>query len=119
MSLDKKSLTELRGIAQVLGFKFQWVDSKEKLLDRIQAHVTPAITTPIPFKSDTPNLSEPEGNNQQAIIDALKAYTDRGLIITFPTPDTWQIYCNSRYDSGHLSTPLRIIAECAKALLTG
>lgn len=50
MSLETKSITELRGIAQALGIVFQWGDSRLELLNAIDLAARRAIMPPEPVK---------------------------------------------------------------------
>lgn len=51
MSLETKSIHELRAIAQALGVKFKWEDTRTELLKAIYIHSTEAIkpADPVPL----------------------------------------------------------------------
>lgn len=50
MSLETKSIHELRGIAQAVGVPFKWGDSRLELLQAIEAKATRALAPADPVK---------------------------------------------------------------------
>ena len=116
MSLEAKSIHELRGVAQAVGVKFAWEWDKPKLLRKITAKCNPENWKP-PKRSDDPKLDSPYAPTQEKIIEATENLRKLGLVITFPTPDTWQMNWDRREDSGSMTLPLHVIYNCAKELM--
>lgn len=118
MSLQKKSLTELRTIYQAMGGEVEWGDGKEHLLQKISLHVNAKIQQPeksiqIDIKQDSnAPVSTPE-----MIEKALEAFKDLGLHISFPDERTWEIYCNQKRDSGSVYMPIWNIIQCAREVV--
>ncbi len=112
MSLELKSIYELRGIAQAVGVKVDWGWNKLKLIEKINNKVLPPLKPPPKF-SDKP---KPIGGliTQTILVDALKGF--RELVVTFPMDDIWQLNYGKRQDSGSMNMPLFSIIRCAKAL---
>lgn len=117
MSIDKKSLTELRSIATSMGIIADWGDDKAHLLQKISLHVGDKIEEP-----PTPILINIIGNNnpivtREAIEVALEGFKPLGLVLSFPDGNTWEIYCNRKRDSGSFCMPLWNIIQCAKGVV--
>jgi hypothetical protein len=55
-----------------------------------------------------------EGASHESIRAALKDLIERGLILTFPTNDTWFMERNKKQDSGTMNMPLLSIIRCAQ-----
>lgn len=121
MSLEKKSIHELRGIAQAVGLDMDWEWDRLKLIKKIDGKVAPP-PPPVPSMSDEPQdqrlRTVPPAYNlsQHAITEAMRPYMDKGIVLTYPTAETWQMNIGKRQDSGSIRVPLRVIIECAKAL---
>ncbi len=110
MSLELKSIYELRGIAQAVGVKVDWSWNRQKLVDKIEEKTKPP-PKPRPQISDSPQ----KGNGtQEEIVKALSGF--REMVITFPTADTWQLNYGKKQDSGSVSVPIRTIINCAKVM---
>jgi hypothetical protein len=108
MTLETKSIHELRGIAQAVGIKLDWAWNKQKLIDKIDEKTKPP-PKPMPQISD-----EPKNGDQESLVKALAIYA--GMVITFPTEDTWQMNCGRKQDSGTMHMPVHAIMECARRL---
>lgn len=125
IALEEKSLTELRGIVQSLGLRLDWGWDKVTLIKKI--HIRAANVMYAPDKSDDPNddfptYTRPPARNlkQSDVLKALERYQERGLIVTFPTPDTIQLtHQILRQDTTTLRAPLKDIINCAKVVLSG
>lgn len=125
--LDKKSVTELRGMVQALGYKLDWGWDKAALIKRITTKITPPSVLPI--KSDVPSdqrlRTVPPARNlpQRQVHEALVPLIQQGLVVTYPSLDTVQFTYQTgkgpRIDSCSLRVPLRVILQAAKAVLNG
>ena len=116
--IDKKSIIELRGIAQSLGMipKSSW--TREELLNHIKGYTNEKIREPEP--SVVINIvNQPDDRNltQAGVLDALKGFIELGVTVTFPDNATWQIECDGRKDSGSMSMSLWSMIQCVKALM--
>ena len=118
MSLGKKSLTELRAIAQSMGMIPRLDIGKEHLIQEIQGHVSAKVQMPprpieINIKNDSANpLVTPE-----QVEKAMEGFKQLGLKVSFPDKDTWELSCNERKDSGSMHIPLFAIVGCARELI--
>ena len=123
MSLDTKSLSELRGIVQALGIKLEWSWTKVELLRKIEKHTAKVLKRPTvsvePEDQRLRTVPPARALSQAKVWEALKNYRDSGLIVTFPTPDTIYMRFEKREDSCSLRSYLRVIDACAKTVLHG
>lgn len=122
MSLENKTITELRGYAQAMGIKFDWGWDRPRLLREIKSTID--VTLQRPTVSDEPSdqrlRTVPPARNlsQVEVMKALERFKERGLVVTFPTPDTiYMTHTVVKEDSCSLRVPLRTIIECAKKVL--
>lgn len=127
-SLDGKSQSELRGIAQSLGIfndTTAWSWDKITLIRKINVAIGNKLYAPI--KSDEPDdglpvhIRPPMRNLKQTeVVKALEKFSERGLIYTFPTPDTIQFtFTITRQANTTLRAPLKDVINCAKAVISG
>lgn len=112
------SLVELRSVAQATGVKVAWSDGRADLISRINARLSDLAK---PLAVDAPPDYAPPDDQQQAaqrnIVAALKPLTDRGMRLTFPAPDTWQIDHLKHQDSGNINQPVRVIYDIAREVM--
>lgn len=113
MSLDLKSIHELRGIAQAVGLQVDWGWNKLRLIERINNKIMLPLKPP-PKVSDMPKPITGMANTQESVIEALKGF--RELVVTFPMDNGWQLNHGKREDSGSMNIPLFEIVKCARAL---
>lgn len=121
--IEQKSITELRGIAQAVGLKLDWRWDKSKLIRKIKETTDNALNG-VPTESDEPSDARlrtvPPARNlpQNDVMKALEKYKERGLIVTFPTPDSIRLTRTIvREDQCSLRVPLRVIVECARRIV--
>lgn len=123
MSLEKMSLTELRGIAQSLGVKDVFAKAPNELRTEIkvkQETQLPIPETPIPKPVyDARLMSKPPSkNSNQTDLEALLAvHMERGLRISYPSPEQWLMQYKDREDSGTMRQSLANIIRCADKLM--
>lgn len=122
-TLDEKSLTELRAIAQGCGAQFDFSTSKPHLLQAIRQRSIDIIPKPIEEKPviENPdllrNLPPAKNLKPDAVIDMLKPYITKGLRLSFPTQLTWKMEAGKKVDTGTLRMPLRILVRCAEQVM--
>ena len=117
MSLEKKTLSELRSIAQSIGIIPDFSIGKEHLLQQIRGHVGDKIKEPIrPIEVNITNMPE-KGMSQVQVEKALEPFKELGLVITFPDEQTWHMCCNKKEDSGSMTAGIWGIIQCAKSVV--
>ncbi len=117
MSLEKKSLSELRSIAQSVGIIPDFGIGKEQLLQQIRGHVGDRIKEPTkPIEVNITNIPD-RGLTQEQVKGALEPFKELGLIVTFPGEQTWTMRCNKKEDSGSMTCGIWGIIQCAKAVV--
>jgi len=112
--LEQRSLTELRAMAAAVGVTVSFADTKSALIKAIRAQVDAKASKPLPFAPI--GVTPHEGSSQMNVMNALRTLIDRGLIVTFPTHDTWHCERNKKVDSGNINMPLLSIVRCAEAV---
>ena len=117
MTLEKKTIVELRAIAQSVGLVPDFGVSREQLLQDIAQHAGAKIVPPTPPIQVNINFPSEGGMTQVSIRKALENFEPLGLALTFPDERTWHMYCNKRNDSGSMSMSIWSIVQCAKALV--
>lgn len=117
MSLDKKSLTELRSIAQSIGIIPRYDVGKEQLLQDIRGHVSAKIQPPEkPIEVNITNIPDRE-LAQEDILKALEPFKQFGLIVTFTDDRTWNMECAGKKDSGTMAMGIWNVVQCAKEVV--
>lgn len=121
--LEDRSITELRSMAQAMGATFEFKDDKNAVMKIIRDHMAAKVPRPRALEplmpADTRFITHeiPEPIEHSTIVDALAEYTARGLVLIFPTVDTWQISRDKRHDSGTTRAPLVDIVRCAREVM--
>ena len=124
MSLDDKSITELRGILTAMGGDMQFSDNKKDLLRKIEIKRSaiggdkprqPIYTSP---PDDQRLRTIPPAKNMAAetLIEAMQPFVERGLHLDC-TDTEWTMSCGKKTDSGNLRMPLRVVVGCAREVM--
>lgn len=123
MSLEKMSLTELRGIAQSLGVKDVFAKSPNELRTEIKVKQTnslpePASTIPKPVYDARLMTRPPSKHSKHSDVEEMLAkHFERGLRISYPAPEQWLMQYKEREDSGTMRQSLLNILRCADKLM--
>lgn len=120
--LDKKSLVELRGIAQSFGIEgiFQMdaiqlrqaIELKQQGLSKKEEVVIPKPAYDARLMTETPGKI----CGREEVEDSLVPYVQRGLHVRFDD-ERWYFSRGKKTDEGTLRMPLRIILKCAEAVI--
>ncbi len=115
--LKKKSLTELRTIAQGLGVEDIFSKSLAHLKQEIEkkhGELIPKEKIVIPVEYKT----LPTGNiiDKEELMELLQPYIARGLKVII-SDETWKFSLGKRNDSGTLRMPVRIALKKAQEIL--
>lgn len=119
MELRKRSIHELRGIAQSFGVYDIFEKDTKQLAQEIelkQQKLLPAKQKPPEsprfLDSHKTDIAEPK-----AIVDMLQDHIKLGLRLNL-TEDGWSMSCGLKHDSGTMHMPLAHILRCADRLMT-
>lgn len=118
-----KSITELRGLAQALGVKFTFADTAQKLqqlIDVQAAELIAPVTPPPSYVPEDARLrTKPPAkeSNREMLEQMLSEHIERGLHVTYPGPDLWNMKFGVKEDSGTLRCPPRVIVNAADKLM--
>lgn len=113
MSLDSRTIYELRAIAQSMKLDFTLGMDKPRLIDLIQKSIWNDLPKIEVTKVITGN-QDAEGDEKKAMImRAVEHLTPVGLIVSF-SENCWYVRCGKKADSGNLSMPLHTIIQCAE-----
>lgn len=121
--LRTKSLTELRGIAQSFGIDAIFSKDQNQLIQDIELKQGGMVPQSIPLppkpEYDARLMSKPPSrtSSQNEVEMLLMFHVKRGLILTFPEPETWAMAFEKRTDTGTLRQPLRNILTCADRIM--
>jgi hypothetical protein len=124
MSLEKRSLTELRGLAQSLGVVDVFKKPKNILMQEIVLKQEEAMQKPMepitPPVYDARLMSKPPSKKSdiENLLDLLEQHIQRGLVINFPHPEWWEMRFNMKTDSGTMRQPLQNVLRCANKLMS-
>lgn len=80
---------------------------QDKIYQREREMVAPA---PKPMPPHKPT------KQQKKMADSMVAFTNRGLVMSFPDAETWQMRLYRKQDSGRMDMPPREIEKCAEAM---
>lgn len=121
-TLEEKSLTELRSIAQGIGVSFNFSTDKKHLIQEIKQHSVSLIPKP---NAELPKVPEPEririipptkNPTRETITQTLQPFIDRGLKLSFDG-DTFHMRMGKKEDTGNVRTSLRVIVRTAEAVM--
>lgn len=119
MSLERKSLTELRGIAQAMGLAPRWDLGKEHLLQEIKLHTGSKIEQPEkPIQVNITGVPDNTPLTTDMVEKALKDFCPLGLHLSFPDERTWAMECNGKKDSGTMAMPIWNVIQCARSVVS-
>lgn len=124
MALHKKSLTEIRGIAQSFGIGDIFTKDKAHLLQEIelkQVAMLPEVTPlpPMPQYDARLMTKKPRmQSSREEIEEILEDHVKMGMTLTFPTEETWHMRFNKKTDTGTIRQPIRTIRRCADKVMS-
>jgi hypothetical protein len=120
--LQKKSLTELRAIAQAFGVPDLFQKDKPHLIQAIetkQAGLAPAPKIEVPKPQyDARLMTRPPSqcSSREEMEELLAPYISRGLNVNYDE-ERWYMSFAKKTDEGTMRMPLRIVLHCAERLL--
>jgi hypothetical protein len=120
--LRKKSLTDLRSIAQSYSIPDIFQKTDVQLIQAIelkQQEMLPKHVIEIPKPDyDARLMDKPPAriSNRAMVEEALKGHVERGLHVSFD-PERWYFKYGKKTDEGTLRMPLRTIVGCADKVL--
>lgn len=119
-----KTIHELRAIAQGYGVSGNIFSMGENELNQaIQLKQTelapkPSIIIPPPEYDGRLRHKPPsKTSSKNDIRELLKPYTDIGMQLSFPLPETFHMSYNKKEDTGNIKQPLRVILGCAREIM--
>lgn len=121
--LRSKSIHELRAILQGYGDRADLFSmTPTQLVQAIESKQQGSVAQPVVIPSpqyDARLMMKPPSKItvQNELIDLLKPYTDRGLHLSFPDPESWRMQWGKREDNGTLRMPLRVALDCAQRIM--
>lgn len=123
MSLDNKSIHELRAIAQ--GYDIRDIFAKkpheliQAIADKQEALAPkPVIEIPQPAYDGRLRMRPPsKSSSHDDILKLLEPFTAIGLRVTFPHPEQFHIAFGKKEDTGSIKQPLRVILGCAREVM--
>lgn len=123
MSLQDKSITELRTIAQGLGVAGILSKTSSQLISAIEAkketifEVKPPAPETIIIDSRLRDAPPAESVTEDMLLEVLLPFINRGLIVEFPDEYTWEMINGKRTDTGTMAQPLRNVVRCAERIM--
>lgn len=120
--MSKKSLTEMRGLAQSMGVKWTFSDNVNSLEQKIKLRQTEIMPQPVPIPVPIPEdqrlrtLPPAKVSDEQMIRTMLQPYVERGLSLTFSNGQ-FQMAYGKKTDSGTMRQPPRVIINCARKVM--
>lgn len=121
--LLKKSLHELRSIAQGYGVTDVFSKTDNELRQAIslkQQEMAPKpVIEPVKPEYDARLMKRPPAKlcTQESLSSLLAPHIERGMHLTFPSPEEWHMRWGKREDTGTMRQPPRNVLECANRLM--
>ncbi len=121
--LEGKSLHQLRAIAQGYNvpdiFKKTDVQLRQEIGLRQQEMAPKPTPPPVMPQYDARLMTRPPAKitTQEALLGLIQPYIDRGLRVTFPTPEEWHMSIDRKEDTGTMRQPLKNVLRCAERLM--
>jgi len=122
MSLNKKSIHQLRGIAQSYSIPDIFSMDANHLIQAIQLKQQEAVPAPTVQieqpQYDARLMTKPPArlSDEQSIRDILAPYVAMGMKLSFDH-ERWYMAHDKRTDEGTLRMPLRVVLRCAEQLM--
>lgn len=123
MSLEAKSLTQIRNIAHVLGVKDIFVKTSAELIQEIHAKnndFAPKAKVHVPLPPYDARLMTAKPNamcDKNQLMALLQPFIERGLKVELKE-ETWHYRYGIKNDSGTLRMPLRTALKKAQEILS-
>lgn len=120
--LDKKSIHELRSIAQSFGisdiFEKDYNVLAQEIRDKQLEIVSPAPLLPEPPKYDSSLMTKAPSSqaSPEEIVNLLENHIKQGLIVNL-TEERWYMSYGKKTDEGTMRMPLRTVLLCANKLM--
>ncbi len=121
--LEKKSITELRGIAQAIGCKYEWADDKKIIIQKIQLKQNAALPKPViemryeqPDDQRLRSLPPSKVSDEKVIRDMLAPLVVNGLKFEV-TNGEWVMRHGVKEDTGNMRMPPRHILRAAERMM--
>lgn len=118
--LRNKTIYELRAIAQGLGIDDLFSKDLNQLLQTIElkqkAMIPEQPVIPVNPEYDVRLLNEGSADHKD-IEELLVFHVERGLRLSFPSPDQWHMRVGKKEDSGTITMPLATVLDCANKLM--
>lgn len=124
MDLRKKTVSELRTIAQAFGVsEIYKLDAKGLIYEierRQAASIEPVVELPPRREYDSRTMTKAPARKTDAneVLDYLGEHIRRGLRVRFDD-ERWYMSCGMRTDEGTLRMPVRHVINCADRVLRG
>lgn len=125
MTLESKSLTELRGMAQAFGISdifaktvTQLRDAIEAKTERMAAESLPAAPERAPYDARLMITHKDRTFQPTALVALLERHITIGLSLRFD-PESWHMSYRGRSDCGSLRMPIRHAVDAAERLIRG
>ncbi len=121
--LQDKSIHELRQIAQGHGigeiFSMDMIQLRQAIEQKqIEMLPKPEIVVPRPEYDASLMTKPPSKKTDQAEMEKLlQAHIARGLVLTFPDQENWQMQFGKVTDSGTMRMPSRVVLNCAEKVM--
>lgn len=117
--MHKKTMTQLRGLAQSMGVRWSFEDDKGSLIQKIALKQSEMLPLPVVQMPDDQRLRiKPPSkvSDEETLMHLLQPYIEMGLKIEFADGRFYMSY--TRTDSGTLRQPPRVILDCAKRIMS-
>jgi len=121
--LNKKSLTDLRGIAQSFDVPDIFSKTDIQLIQAIELKQQTLVAPkpepiPAPMYNATLMTKPPSKvSDRDKAMELLQPFINRGLHLEFTDTDDWTMRWGKREDSGTLRMPLRVLLGCAQKIM--
>lgn len=123
MDLKDKSIHELRSIAQSFNIDDIFSKNTAQLIQEIEIKRDDLIPEPEvkipPPEYDARLMTRPPSkrSSQDDVLELLSGHIQKGLIVTFPDEEVWEMSFGKKTDTGSVRMPLRVTLSCANKLM--
>lgn len=123
IELRKRSITELRGIAQAIGCKFTFADDVLHLAQKIELKQRDVLPPPEPIvvvsqgDQRLRTLPPAKRTSEEYVWTMLAPFIERGLKFYVDEDGFWEMRLAEKMDTGNLRCPPRHILRAAERML--